>query len=499
MASGVASEIPPQGGPQPRAWPHVDEGVGNRQAQVRRGKNARSAVPRASHGAWQPGIGRADPVTILMDQATTRVQALVPLRNARMLASPFAFYRGSAAIMAADLAHTPRTGISVQLCGDAHLSNIGGYAAPDRQLVFDLNDFDETLPGPWEWDVKRMMASLAIACRDGGFEDRHRAGVVRSAAAAYRDSMREFAAMGSLQVNYARMTVTDVRARWGDAVDKKTTRAFERNVEKSMTKDSARAAAKLTHNDGGSPRIASDPPLVVPVSELLGPNDAHAFEEMVEQTLRSYRASLSTGRRHLLERYRFVDAARKVVGVGSVGTRAWVVLMLGIVDDEPLMLQLKEAQPSVLADFAGRSRYENQGQRVVVGQQTLQSASDIFLGWTRIAGIDGVARDFYIRQLWDWKMSFDVAGQSPSTMRIYAQLCGWILARAHAASGDRVAIAAYLGQGDVFDVAMADFAEADADQNERDYNRFVIGAREHRFQVSPDVYPARAGRGAVRW
>ena len=288
-----------------------------------------------------------------------------------MLASPFAFYRGAAAIMAADLAHTPRTGINAQLCGDAHLSNIGGYAAPDRELVFDLNDFDETLPGPWEWDVKRLMASLAIAGREGGFEDRDRAAVVRSAAAAYRDAMREFAAMGSLQVNYSRMTVTDVRARWGDAADKKTRRAFERNVEKSMTKDSARAAAKLTHNDGGSPRIASDPPLVVPISELLGPHDAHAFEEMVEHTLRSYRSSLSTGRRHLLERYRFVDAARKVVGVGSVGTRAWVVLMLGIVDDEPLMLQLKEANPSVLADFAGRSRYENQGQRVVVGQQTL--------------------------------------------------------------------------------------------------------------------------------
>ena len=487
MASGVASEVPPQGGPQPRAWPHVDEGVGNREAQVRRGKAARSIAPRAGQGEWQPGIGRADPVTILMNQASSRVQALVPLRNARMLASPFAFFRGSAAIMAADLAHTPRSGINAQLCGDAHLSNIGGYAAPDRELVFDLNDFDETLPGPWEWDAKRLLASLAIAGRESGFSDRERAAVVRSGAAAYRKAMREFAAMGSLQVYYSRMTVADVRAGWGGEVDKKTTRAFERNVEKSMTKDSVRAAAKLTRGKGGSPRIASDPPLVVPVSELLGPHDAQAFAEVVEQTLRSYRSSLSTGRRHLLERYRFVDAARKVVGVGSVGTRAWVVLMLGIVDDEPLMLQLKEASPSVLADFAGRSRYENQGQRVVVGQQTLQSASDVFLGWTRIAGVDGVARDFYIRQLWDWKMSFDVGGQSPSTMRIYAQLCGWILARAHAASGDRVAIAAYLGQGDAFDVAMADFAEAYADQNDRDYHRFVNGAREHRFQVSPDV------------
>ncbi len=487
MASGVASEVPPLEGPQPRAWPHVDEGVGNREAQVRRGKVARSIAPRVSQGAWQPGIGRADPVTILMDQASARVPELVPLRNARMLASPFAFYRGAAAIMAADLAHTPRSGISVQLCGDAHLSNIGGYAAPDRELVFDLNDFDETLPGPWEWDVKRLMASLAIACRERSFGDRDRAAVVRSAAAAYRDAMREFATMGSLAVWYSRMTVTDVRAGWGGQLDKKTRRAFDRNVEKSMTKDSARAAAKLTRDEGGSPRIASDPPLVVPIAELLGPHDAHAFEEIVEQTLRSYRASLSAGRRSLLERYRFVDAARKVVGVGSVGTRAWVVLMLGIVDDEPLMLQLKEASPSVLSGYAGRSRYENQGQRVVVGQQLLQAASDIFLGWTRIAGVDGVARDFYIRQLWDWKLSIDVSRQSPSTMRIYAQVCGWILARAHARSGDRVAIASYLGRGDVFDVAMADFAEAYADQNERDFNRFVNGAREHRFEVSPEV------------
>ena len=486
VASGVASEVPPQGGPQPRAWPHVDEGVGNREAQVRRGKAARSIAPRAGQGEWQPGIGRGRPGHD-PDEPGERGEALVPLRNARMLASPFAFFRGSAAIMAADLAHTPRSGINAQLCGDAHLSNIGGYAAPDRELVFDLNDFDETLPGPWEWDAKALLASLAIAGRESGFSDRERAAVVRSGAAAYRKAMREFAAMGSLQVYYSRMTVADVRAGWGGEVDKKTTRAFERNVEKSMTKDSVRAAAKLTRSKGGSPRIAQrsasgrtrlPPPRSPRRTGLRGGGRADPAQLPVQP--------LDPGRRHLPERYRFVDAARKVVGVGSVGTRAWVVLMLGIVDDEPLMLQLKEASPSVLADFAGRSRYENQGQRVVVGHSMLQSASDVFLGWTRIAGVDGVARDFYIRQLWDWT-SFDVGGQSPSTMRIYAQLCGWILARAHAASGDRVAIAAYLGQGDAFDVAMADFAEAYADQNDRDYHRFVDGVREHRFQVSPDV------------
>jgi uncharacterized protein (DUF2252 family) len=425
-------------------------------------------------------------VTILTDQAATRVPELVPLRNARMLASPFAFFRGSAAIMAADLAGTPSTDIPVQLCGDAHLSNVGGYASPDRQLVVDLNDFDETLPGPWEWDVKRMMASLAIACRDRGFDDHERAAVVRGAAGAYRTGMRHFASIGSLQLWYARMTVDDIRARWAGDIDKKSARAFDRNVEKAMGKDSARATAKLTRVEGGHPRIAADPPLIVPVRDLLGSQDARAFEAIVEQTLRSYRASLSVGRRHLLERYRFVDAARKVVGVGSVGTRAWVVLMLGIVDDEPLMLQLKEARPSVLADFAGRSRYDNEGQRVVVGQQVLQAASDIFLGWTRIAGLDSVARDFYIRQLWDWKLSVDVGRQTPATMLIYAQVCGWILARAHARSGDRVAIAAYLGQKDVFDIAMTTFAEAYADQNERDHARFVRAARDGRIEVAPE-------------
>jgi uncharacterized protein (DUF2252 family) len=455
-----------------------------REQHVRRGKAARGQTPRAAHGEWRPGEGRSDPVDTLMAQAGSRLQELVPIRNGRMLASPFTFYRGSAAIMAEDLSHTPTSGIMVQLCGDAHLSNFGGYASPERQLVFDLNDFDETLPGPWEWDVKRLVASLSIAGRDRGFGDRERVRVVRSAAAAYRQTMREMAALGQLDVWYSRLTAQDIRDRWGAEAGKKTLVRFDRQVEKAMTKHSARAAAKLTHTVDGEARILSDPPLITPVSELLEEHDVEAFADLVVRTLKAYGSSLSGSHRHLLERFRYVDAARKVVGVGSVGTRAWIVLMLGAVDDEPLVLQLKEAGKSVLDPFAGKSRFDNQGHRVVAGQQLMQASSDIFLGWTRIAALDGVLRDFYIRQLWDWKLSIEVSSQSPSMMAIYAQMCGWVLARAHARSGDRVAIAAYLGRSESFDVAMAEFAEAYADQNERDYGRFLEGAREGRFDVA---------------
>ena len=334
-----------------------------------------------------------------------------------MLASPFAFYRGSAAIMAADLAHTPASGLKVQLCGDAHLSNFGGYASPDRQLVFDLNDFDETLPGPWEWDVKRLMASLAIAGRDRGFDDHDRAAVVRAAASSYRQTMRDMAAMSQLQVWYSRLTAADVRERWGAQAGQKGLRQFDRQIEKAMKKDHARASSMLTHRVGGQTRIISNTPLITPVSDLLQADEAAAFEGVVDEALSGYRSSLSGSRRHLIEQFRYVDAARKVVGVGSVGTRAWMVLMLGIVDDEPLVLQLKEARKSVLASAAGRSVFDKQGQRVVVGQQLLQATSDIFLGWTRVAALDGVPRDFYIRQLWDWKVSADLGKHSPRSWR----------------------------------------------------------------------------------
>ncbi len=468
-------------------WPRVPASFLSRETHERRGKDGRGPAPRSSQGVWAPAAGRLDPIDILMAQAASRVQELVPLRNGRMLASPFTFYRGSAAIMAADLAHTPTSGIRVQLCGDAHLSNFGGYASPDRQLVFDLNDFDETLPGPWEWDVKRLMASLAIAGRDRGFSDRERALAVRSASAAYRRTMHEMAAMSQLEVWYSRLTADDVRRRWGDSAGRKGLRQLDRQIAKAMTKHSARAAAKLTGTVGGQQRFLSDPPLITPVSELLDEHEVVAFDGLVEQALKGYRSSLTGSHRHLIEQFTYADAARKVVGVGSVGTRAWVVLMLGVVDDEPLVLQLKEAGRSVLEVAAGTSIFEKQGQRVVTGQQMMQASSDIFLGWTRTSAAGSVSRDFYIRQLWDWKLSADIGGHDPSTMAIYGQMCGWVLARAHARAGDRVAIAAYLGRNDAFDVAMGEFAEAYADQNERDYERFVEGARTQRFEVALEL------------
>jgi len=400
----------------------------------------------------------------------------VPLRDERMSASPFAFYRGSAAVMAADLATTPVSGLRVQLCGDVHLSNFGGYASPDRTLVFDLNDFDETLPGPWEWDVKRLVTSVEIAARDSGYDDRKRREVVVATSRAYRTALREFASIGTLGVWYSRMTVADIRDRWGASAGPKTLRAFDRQVEKAMRKDSVRATSRLTRVVGGRPRFLSDPPLLVPISELLGPEAHLLLEEVVSQALRSYRLSLSGARRHLLEQFRYADAARKVVGVGSVGTRAWALLMLGV-DDEPLVLQLKEAEESVLEPYAGRSRLQSHGQRVVAGQQLLQASSDVFLGWTQVPALDGEARDFHVRQLWDWKVSADPSRQDPATMEIYGQLCGWTLARGHARSGDRIAIAAYLGDSGVFDEAMADFASSYADQAERDHARFTAVIR----------------------
>ena len=483
MHAALGLDSPPLRLPRPRSWPHVEEGRGGHDDQARRGKSARASVPRSSHGSWEPGTARSDPVNILMAQAATRVPELVPVRHGRMLASPAAFYRGSAAVMAADLARTPTTGITVQLAGDAHLANFGAYAA-DRRLVFDLRDFDETLPGPWEWDVKRLMASLAVTGRDQGFDDRERAAVVRAAAATYREAMREFADLGILEVWHSRMTAGDVLRRWAASSGKKTRRAFERQIEKALALDGARRMSALTRSIEGRCRIIADPPGVVPVSELFADGDALAFERIMEKTLSGYRASLSAGRRHLLEEFRYVDAARWVAGTGSVGTQSWMVMLTGIVDDEPLVLQLREAHQSVLASYAGRSRFDNQGQRVVVGQQLMQASSDILLGWTRVAALDGVVRDYFVRQRGDWRLSADGGRRSPGTMAIYGQLCAWILARAHARSGARVAIASYLGGREVFDQAMTEFAEAYADQNERDYARFVSAAREQRFDVT---------------
>ena len=395
---------------------------------------------------------------------------LVPIRYGRMLESPFAFFRGAAAIMAADLATTPTTGFQVQLCGDAHLANFGSFAAPDRRLLFDLNDFDETLPGPWEWDVKRLAASIAVAGRDRGLDAGRRRAATLAAVRKYRLAMHEFAAMGTLDVWYARMDVDDQVRRWSREASASQRKQVDKFVAKARSKDSTRAMARLTHVVDGQPRIISNPPLVVPLEELVNHDDAHRFEELITRVLAAYRDTLSGDRRHLLDGYRAVHMAHKVVGVGSVGTRAWIVLLLGRDADDPLMLQVKEAERSVLEPFAGRSEFELSGQRVVEGQRLMQAASDVFLGWMRVdKGLDATTHDYYVRQLWDQKGSVPIEAMARRGIRDYAKLCGWTLARAHARSGDRTAIAAYLGRGTHFDKALAQFAESYADQNERDH------------------------------
>jgi uncharacterized protein (DUF2252 family) len=449
------------------------------------GKAARSAAPRRSHGEWEPAGDRPDPVEVLEAQAASRVGELVPLRYARMLASPFAFYRGAAAVMAADLAPTPQSGLQTQLCGDAHLSNFGGFASPERRLLFDVNDFDETLPGPWEWDVKRLAASIAVAGRERGFAADERRRAVRAMAAEYRRSMRSLAAMGNLEVWYQRLDAEEIAERWAAAVSGKQAKMFERNVAKARAKDSTRAFAKLTHEVDGELRIVSDPPLIVPLDELAGERGAE-LEGRVEEIVADYRASLNEDRRVLLDSYRLVDVALKVVGVGSVGTRAWIALLLGRDERDPLFLQIKEAQRSVLEPHAAPSAFEHQGERVVQGQRLQQAASDTLLGWVTATGLDGQRRDFYVRQMWDSKGSAQVERMDPGTLAVYAEVCGTTLAHAHARAGDRIAIAAYLGSGSGFDRAIAEFAEAYTDQNERDFTALRDAAREGRIEVAPD-------------
>ena len=426
-------------------------------------------APRSGQGDWEPASDRRDPVELLEEQAASRVQELVPIRYGRMLVSPFTFFRGAAYLMAADLAGSPRTGFDVQLCGDAHLSNFGVFAGPDRRLVFSLNDFDETLPGPFEWDVKRLVASFAVAGRDRGFDAKQRQSINRAVTRSYREAMGEFAGMSNLHLWYARIDVDELAELAAQEVDRKQLKRFNRNLAKARSKDSVRAFAKLTTVVDGEPRIASDPPLIVPIEEVAPGVESDQVEEFVRDVIRSYRRTLTADRRRLLERFRYVHSARKVVGVGSVGARAWVVLMLGRDENDPLFLQLKEAQASVLEPFLGKSTFAKHGQRVVEGQRLMQAASDILLGWIRVEGIDGVSRDFYLRQLWDGKGSALVEAMDARTMTLYAQLCGQALAKAHARSGDAIAMASYLGAGDRFDRSLASFAEAYADQNERDF------------------------------
>lgn len=411
---------------------------------------------------------------MLTAQDASRVPELVPIRYGRMLASPFAFFRGAAAVMAADLARTPTTDFTVQLCGDAHLSNFGVFSAPDRRLVFDCNDFDETCRGPFEWDLKRLVASIAVAGRERDFGRKDRQRAVRSAASSYRRSIRGFAAMGNIDVWYSRLDVEPALGALRSKVDERRYRQIEQSLAKARGKDSLRALGKLTHEKEGEIRIVSDPPLITPLEQL---TDAEDAELRLQTVLAAYRESLSPDRRHLAASYRYVHAARKVVGVGSVGTRAWIVLLLGRDGGDPLFLQAKEAQASVLEPYVGESPYDNHGRRVVEGQRLMQAAGDIFLGWVEAKGEDDEERCFYVRQLWDGKGSADVERMSPRDLVIYGSLCGEALARAHARSGDRIAIASYLGGGEVFDKALASFAEAYADQNEKDFARVAEAVR----------------------
>jgi uncharacterized protein (DUF2252 family) len=404
-----------------------------------------------------------------------------------MLVSPFAFYRGAAAIMAMDLAKTPQSGLRAQVCGDAHLSNFGVFAAPDRRLVLDVNDFDETLPGPWEWDVKRLAASFAIAGRDRDFTPKETRNAVLSAVRAYREAMREFAGMGNLDVWYARLDIDTLLADLAKVAPAKRMKAARKSVAKAHKKNSMKAFDRLVRVVDGEPQIVSDPPLLVRGRELLSDDQAEEFEERMQGLLDSYRDSLKGDRRHLFDSYRFVDLARKVVGVGSVGTRAWVILMMGRDGQDPLFLQAKEAEASVLESHVGASEFENHGERVVQGQWLMQAASDILLGWLPALGLDGRERDFYVRQLWDGKQSIDVDSLAPEGLTIYGRVCGWTLARAHARSGDRIAIASYLGKGDSFDRAIAEFSELYADQNELDYAAMVEAVKAGKLHAETDL------------
>ena len=448
-----------------------------------RGKAARADVPRRSHAEWEPSAHRPDPVVLLEEQAQTRVPELVPIRYGRMLVSPFTFYRGAAALMACDLAGSPRSGLHVQLCGDAHLSNFGAFAAPDRRLIFGINDFDETLPGPFEWDVKRLVASFAVAGRDRGFGAKVRARINTAAGRSYRESIHRFASMRNMDLWYARIDVDDLRREFSSDATREQVKRLKRNEARTRSKDSLKAFAKLTRLVDGERRIESDPPLIVPIEDLVDPERAQAAHEAFRALIRSYRRTLSGDRRRLLERFRYVHAARKVVGVGSVGTRAWIVLLLGRDGEDPLFLQAKEAQPSVLEPYLGKSQFTSHGQRVVEGQRLVQAASDIMLGWLSSAGLDDVKRDFYVRQLWDAKGSALVDVMEPNALEIYAKVCGSALAKAHARSGDPVAIASYLGTSQVFDRALAEFAEAYADQNDRDYDALQQAAASGRIAV----------------
>ena len=447
--------------------------AGERAEQARQ---ARQTAPRSSHGDWAPGADRADPVTILTSQDASRLEWLVPVRHARMAESAFAFYRGGAAIMAADLAGTPDIGVSAQLCGDAHLANFGSFASAERRQVFDVNDFDETLPGPWEWDVKRLAASMVVAAWDNGFDNKTAGSAARAAVRAYQDAMSEFAGAPALQVWYAQLSLARLR----EGIPRKSDRkAFDKAVKKARGKNSQRALGKLTETMDGERRIRSQPPLLIPLRELAAHFDRDNLRSTVEKNFRDYVESLPQDRRRVLHRFSIVDMALKVVGVGSVGTRCWIVLLQGRDHGEPLFLQIKEASASVLEAHLQASAFDHPGQRVVNGRRLMQASSDLFLGWS--GTMDG--GHYYWRQFHDMKGSADVAAMDETRLKHYGGVCGWTLAHAHARSGDAVAISAYMGSGKAFPRSLAEFGMTYAKQNQADYDAFRQAITDGRIEA----------------
>jgi len=484
---GATEAIEPQAPGASLRGTHTVSGLERRTPAERAaaGKALRASVPRSSHAAFEPAADRPDPIDTLERQAALRVPELVPIRYGRMSVSPFTFYRGAALVMTGDLAGTPSSGLLVQCCGDAHLSNFGLFASPDRRLLFDLNDFDETARGPWEWDVKRLAASLLLAGRDNEFSVADQQRVVVDAVAHYREQIARFSRMRYLDLWYVRLEIEPLLREVYDELGPRMRRVLHRDVTKAMRRDSRQAFAKLTTEVDGEARLVSEPPLIVPAREFLGEERFLRLEESLEQVLIDYRSSIQHHRRAMFDQYSLVDVARKVVGVGSVGTHAWIALLLGRDEHDPLVLQVKEAQASVLEGFTEPNPYANNGERVVAGQRLMQATTDVFLGWLQVPqGVDGRPHDYYVRQLRDWKGSIRIEAMNRRALTIYARLCAAMLARAHARTGDAIAIAAYVGGGNVFDRAILAFSEAYAEQTEGDHAALLDAIESGRVEAA---------------
>jgi uncharacterized protein (DUF2252 family) len=450
------------------------------------GEAARDRVPHGVHGEWATSAEACLAVDLLVEQANARVPELVPIRHGRMLLAPFSYYRGAALPMAAYLADTPVSGITVQLCGDAHLTNFGIFGSRERHLFFDVNDFDETAPGPWEWDVKRLAASLEVAARDNEFTTKERSRIVRRAVRAYRKAMWDFASMPMLEVWYSHLDLDELIPLFRSHLDPKKTPEVWHVVARARAHDSHQAYEHLCYLLDGEHRIVSDPPLITPAEEFVVGRDYGVVRDAIEDIIRSYAGTLEEERQHLLAQHRVAHFARKVVGVGSVGTEAWIVLLVDADLNAPLFLQVKEAEVSVVERYTSRSEYRNHGHRVVAGQRMMQASPDIFLGWVRFDW-QGDDRDYYVRQLRDWKGSADVPGMTPQGLELWGRMCGWTLARTHARSGDRIGIASYLGTSGTFDRALVDFAVAFADRNERDFRQFEEAVTRGRLEARTNL------------